>query len=226
MVDAVRRRAEPWWLLVILVFPTFGALAYFLVVKVHDFDLGPLRRALGAERRPKLEELSYRAIETPSVANKLAYAEALAFDARYAEASEQYRDVLRRDSDNKKALHGLSRCLLGLDKPAEACEHLQRLLEADNQYADYGAALDYAEALWQSGQTEETIELLQGLVGVSSRINHRLALAHYLTRKGSVGAARDMLEHALRDYEHSPAFVKRRDRKWAERGEKMLRELA
>jgi hypothetical protein len=202
-----------------------GALIYFLAVKSHDYNFGRFRRALAGERRSSLGELSYRAQETPSVANKLAYAEALQGAARYGEASEEYRDVLHRDPSNRHALHGAGCCLLGLGKPEAACEPLQKLLEADNSWADYGAALDYADALWQSGRHDDTIELLRGLVAASSRINHRVALAHYLIQADRQGPARDVLDQALRDYEHSPTFVKRRDRKWADRAEKMLRDL-
>jgi len=230
LVDAVRRRAEPWWFVVILMFMPLGlllplgALVYFMAVKSRDYDFGRFR-ALAGDRRSSIGELSYRAQETPSVANKLAYAEALQVAARYGEASDEYRDVLRRDPTNRHALHGVGCCLLGLGKPEAACEALQKLLEADNAWADFGAALDYADALWQAGRQDDAIELLRGLVAVSNRINHRVALAHYLIQAERAGPARDVLDQALRDYEHSPTFVKRRDRKWAERAEKMLRDL-
>jgi hypothetical protein len=225
LIDAARRRAEFWWFLVIIFLP-LGGLVYFFVVKLQDYDLSGFRRAFSGGAGPaSITKLSYRAQETPSVTNKLALADALSGAERYGEAADVYREVLRTDRDNKQSLHGLSRSLIGAGKSPEACEHLQRLLELDNSFADYGAALDYAEALWQSGQREDAIELLQGLVGVSSRINHRVALAHYLGQAERRGPARDVLDQALRDYEHSPAFVKRRDQKWAERAAKMLREL-
>jgi len=225
LIDAARRRAEFWWFLVIVFLP-LGGLVYFVIVKLQDYDLSGLRRAFSGGTGPaSITKLSYRAQETPSISNKLALAEALSGVERYGEAADVYREVLRTDRDNKQSLHGLARSLLGAGKSTDACEHLQRLLEMDNSYGDYGAALDYAEALWQSGQRDDAIDLLQGLVGISSRINHRVALAHYLIQAGRSAPARDALDLALRDYEHSPAFVKNRDKKWAERASKMLREL-
>jgi hypothetical protein len=61
---------------------------------------------------------------------------------------------------------------------------------------------------------------------VSSRINHRVALGHYLSLSERKDEAKGVLELALRDHEHSPAFVKKRDHKWAARAEKMMRELS
>ena len=225
IVDAIRRRAEFWWLLIIIFVP-FGAVVYFFMVKLQDYDLGRLKRALSGAPSGSLSELAYRAQETPSVSNKLALGEALSSAERYVEASDVYKEILRKDDANKQALHGLSRSLLGAGRAADACEHFQRLLEMDNSYADYSAALDYAEALWQSGQKDDAIELLTGLVRVNSRINHRVALGHYLSLSERKGEARDVLELALRDHEHSPAFVKKRDHKWAARAEKMMRELS
>jgi hypothetical protein len=226
VVDAIRRRAEFWWFLVIILFGPLGALAYFFIVKLEDFDGGGLRRAFSGAPSGSLSELAYRAQETPSIANKLAFADALAGAERYSEASDVYRDVLRKDDVNKQALHGLARSLLGAGKPGDACEPLHRLLEMENSFADYSAALDYAEALWQSGQKEDALEVLNGLVSVSSRINHRVALGHYLSLSDRKGEARDVLELALRDHAHSPDFIKRRDKKWAVRAEQMMRELS
>ena len=225
IVDAFRRRAEFWWFLIIILFGPLGALIYFLMVKLQDYDVGRLKRALSGGPAGSLSELAYRAQETPSVSNKLAFGDALAQAERYGEASDVYREILRKDEANKQALHGIARSLLGAGRAAEACEHFQRLLEMDNSYADYSAALDYGEALWQSGQKEDAIELLTGLVRASSRINHRVALGHYLMLSERKGEAKDVLELALRDHEHSPAFVKKRDQKWAARAEKMVREL-
>jgi len=224
IVDAIRRRAEFWWFLIIIFVP-LGAFVYFFMVKFQDYSTGGLRRAFSGAPSGSLSELQYRAEETPSVANKLAFADALAGAERYGEASDVYREVLRKDEANKQALHGLARSLLGAGKAAEACEHFFRLLEMDNAFADYSAALDYAEALWQSGQKEDAIEVLTGLVQVSSRINHRVALGHYLTLNERKSEAKDVLTLALRDHEHSPEFIKRRDKKWAARAEQMLREL-
>jgi hypothetical protein len=226
VVDAIKRRADFWWFAIIILFGPLGALVYFLMVKLQDYDVGRLTRALSGGPSGSLSELAYRAQETPSVSNKLALGDALAKAERYAEASDVYREILRKDDVNKQALHGIARSLLGAGRAGEACEYFQRLLEMDNSYADYSAALDYAEALWQSGKKEDAVELLNGLVRVSARINHRVALGHYLMLSERKGEARDVLTLALRDHEHSPAFVKKRDQKWAARAEKMIRELS
>jgi hypothetical protein len=223
IVDAVRRRAEFYWFLIILFVP-LGSLVYFFMVKIHDFGFVKQRLTAGQRDAP-LHELRRRAIETPSVQNKLLLANRLEADREYLDGAALFREILRQDANNKQALHGLARCLLGLNRPREAAEELAKLMELDSGFRDYSAALDYAEALWQSDQKEDAVGLLRGLVGVAPRMNHRVALAHYVSLLEGPTAARTELDQALSDYEQSPAYVKNRDKKWAERAHKMLREL-
>lgn len=222
IVDAVRRRAEFYWFLIILFVP-LGSLVYFFVVKLRDNP--GTRPSLPNSRPPALGELRYRAEQTPSFYNKLALADGLEAHEQYAEGIILYREILRQDADNKQALHGLARCLLGSGQPRQATEELAKLMEIDSGFRDYTAALDYAEALWQSGDREDAVGLLRGLVGVAPRINHRVALAHYLSQLEGPTPAREQLDQALSEYDHSPDFVKRRDKKWATRAHKLRREL-
>ncbi|HEY4103674.1 MAG TPA: tetratricopeptide repeat protein [Polyangiaceae bacterium] len=226
LVDAIRRRPPFYWYLVIFFVP-FGDFIYFVMVKMPNTKPA-VRGSTEPEilaRGPTLSELELRAKETPSELNKLAYADALANEQRWGEAVDRYRDVLRIARDSKEALHGLARCLLALTRPTEAVEELAHLMELDPAFRDYSAALDYAEALWQSGQQEDAIGLLTGLVGVSKRINHRMALAHYLKERGDSATAKNELNQALRDFASQPDFVQRRDRRWADRARKLLAEM-
>lgn len=225
IVDAVRRRAQFYWFLIIVFLP-FGSLVYFFMVKLRDVRGTPaLTPKPQAPARASLPELRQLALEIPSFHNRINLADALEEQEMYVEAEPLYRQILAREPENKPALHGLARCLLGLGRPAEACEKLAELMNQDSGFRDYSAALDYAEALWQSNQGQDAVDLLRGLVRVSSRVNHRVALAHYLSLHSGPEAARAELEAALREYQDLPAFAQKRDRKWADRAQKMLREL-
>ena len=224
IVDAVRRRAEFYWYLIIVFLP-FGSLVYFFMVKLRDARGAPPALPNPKPARPALPELRQLALEIPSFQNRINLADALEEQEQYVEAEPLYRQILAREPESKPALHGLARCLLGLGRPAEACEKLAELMALDSGFRDYSAALDYAEALWQSNQGQDAVDLLRGLVRVSSRVNHRVALAHYLSLHSGPAAAREELEAALREYQDLPAFAQKRDRKWADRAQKMLREL-
>lgn len=224
LVDAIRRRAPFFWYFLFLL--PFGTIIYFVMIKLPELNgRRPAAAPTFISRGPALEDLGEQARQIPSELNKLAYADALLHAQRYSEAVGRYRDVLRLSGDSKEALHGLARALLSMDRPLEAIDELARLMELDPAFRDYSAALDYAEALWQAKQHEDAIGLLTGLVSVSKRINHRMALAHYLKEQGDSATARSELDQALREFASSPDFVQRRDQRWAERARKLLAEL-
>jgi hypothetical protein len=224
LVDAIRRRVPFYWYLLLLM--PIGAILYFAMIKLPEMNgKRPAAPSAFAVRGPSIEELGELARQTPSELNKLAFADALLAAQRYPEAVGRYRDVLRQSSESREALHGLARALMSMNRPLEAIEELARLMELDPAYRDYSAALDYAEALWQGGQHEDAIGLLTGLVSVSKRINHRMALAHYLKEQGDKTTARSELDQALADFASSPDFVKKRDQRWADRARKLLAEL-
>ncbi len=223
IVDAIRRRADYYWYLIILfLFPPVGSLIYFALVKVKDWKVA---RALPGAGQKNIARLRSKLAETPSIANKLELADALESAERFEEAEPIFREVLSQDPDNLQSLHGLARCAMSDGRFGEAVEHFEKLLEQDNAYRDYSAALDYAEALWQNGQRDDTIEVLEALVGVSTRVNHHVALAHYLREDGREARARQVLERGLANWETSPDFVQRRDEKWARKARKMLAEV-
>src|SRR5262245_47522683 len=75
LVDAYRRGAESFWFWVILLVPVLGAWAYFFAVKIGDFR--GLRAVPLFQRRVSLDELRFRAEQTPTLATRLALAERL-----------------------------------------------------------------------------------------------------------------------------------------------------
>jgi hypothetical protein len=223
LVDAIRRRSPFYWNLLIFLLP-LAAIFYFFLVKLPELTGRKPAPAL-APTGPTLEEMAELARQTPSELNKLAYADRLSELSRFPEAIGRYRDVLRQNRESKQALHGLARAFLNLGRPLEAVEELAALMELEPEFRDYSAALDYAEALWQAGQQEDTIGLLTGLVSVTKRINHRLALAHYSKERGDSITARNELDLALREFASLPEPMRKREQRWADRARKQLAEL-
>lgn len=233
LFDALRRRLPFYWYLIILFVP-FGAFIYLGLLALNHYGVFKLPELNGQKpplptvtptSSPSLEEVAELAQQTPSELNKLAFADKLAELKRFPEAVGRYREVLRQSKDSREALHGLARALLSMGRPLEAIEELALLMEIDPAFRDYSAALDYAEALWQAGMQDDAIGLLTGLVSESKRINHRMALAHYLKERGDSVTARSELDQALREFAAQPEFVQRRDQRWADRARKLLAEL-
>lgn len=225
LVDAVQRRADRYWYLVM--FLPFGPLVYFFMVKVHDPQLRGLRAFFAAFGKPKvtLDFLRHQAAETPSLANKLALAQGL-FDARiYPEAAVGFEQVLQSDNENKDALYGLALCRLEHEDYAGAVAPLEALIDVKPSYREYAAYPRLAYVLQRTNQLDGALALLAELVRKAPRVTHRLIYARYLRDAEQPDKAREQLELALREHEHAPRYQQKQERTAARNARTLLSEL-
>lgn len=222
LVDAMRRHVENYWYFIIALLP-LGDWAYFIVYKFPE-----LRRKVGGIRfyRPdSIEALSYAVKTTPSVGNRLRFAEGL-FDAGLrAEALEQFEAVLRTHPKDPRTLYGLAMTLKSDGRLQAAAERFEQLLECSPAHDDYVPMLELADTQKQLQNFDEALTTLEQLVRRSPRVKHSLALAEHLVDMGRVNEAKEHLDVALRDFEHAPDFVRRRERSFVGSAKSLRRHL-
>lgn len=217
LVDASRRRVDWFWYLVALLTPFI----YFLMVKLPNNPAIRSPDSLAPENTTPR-----RRFPSGSFAPNLDRADQLEEIERYDEAVPMYQEALEIDPGNLRALHGMARCELGLGRPRLAVSLLEKVLNTDREYGNFAAALDYADALWMSGQKQDTLELLDGLVHATGRLNHRLAYAYYLAANGDLTKARTEAERVIQEHSALPATQQPKDQHWRERAEQMLAQWA
>ena len=232
VIDALRRRAPYYWFLVMLAFPTVGAVAYLVIVKLRQ-DYGRSRRGALDKLEPEvLQELATHLERLPSNQARLELGGVLETREQYRDAAQVFGQILHAEGgitqgtpDAMSAAHGLARCKLSLGEPSVALDLLAEVLDIDREFANYRAVLDCAEALHASGKTADAAQMLEGLATLTGRINHRVALAHFLELNGQASDASDVLQQALADYAKLPRTAQRRDKRWADRAAQKLAEL-
>lgn len=222
VVDSIRRGKSLAWVVVILMIRPFGGLIYLVWLKVSE---SPRGRVLLGRAQPSLASAVGNSSSGPSEPS-LDVADQLEEQLRFNEAAALYRQVAGQDASSARALHGLARCLVELHQPVEALQKYEALMAVDPRFRNYSAALEYAEALQRSGRSTDAIELLEGLVQETGRLNHRLALAHYCQVAGQTARARSVLSEALAAYDSSPAPEQEANRHWQKRIADMLEQLA
>jgi hypothetical protein len=219
--DAIRRRAGWFWYLVILVAP-LGPVIYFVLVKLPNIATG--RSTPGAMDGRGSSAVPSNRLSSGFLTPSLDHADQLEQAERYDEAVPIYQDALASDPSDLQALHGLARCELGLGHPRVAVSLLEQVLNSNREYRNYGAALDYADALWLAGQKQDALELLEGLVNTTVRVNHRLAYAHYLAQSGDLARAKSEVQRAIDQHTQMSAAEQLRDQRWIERANQMIAE--
>ncbi len=224
VIDAIRRGAAYYWYPVIMM--PFGEWIYFFTIKIHDpeFDWARELYKKLTTKKVTLEERHFRARQSPSFAHKVELAQALYDTQAYREAAGVFTEAIEMDADSREALYGLALAHSALGEYQEAIELFTELIEIDPALRDYAVYSDLAHALTQSGRLKDTHELLEGLVTRSPRLSHRVLHAHYLLTDDMKQEAREQLEAGLREYDHAPKYVKRKNRPWARRAKLMLKQ--
>ncbi len=222
VVDAVRRGAAYYWYPIIMM--PFGEWVYFFTIKIHDPEFDGARELCRklTTKRVTLEERRHRARQSPSFTHKVELAQALHDTGTHGEAAEIFTEALEMDADSREALYGLALARSALRDYEEATLHFTSVIELDPSFRDYAAYSDLAHALAESGRLKQAHELLEGLVIKSPRLAHRVLYAHYLLAGEMKDEAREQLEAGLREYNHAPKYVKRKNRAWAQRAKRML----
>jgi len=227
LIDALRRSAPMYWVLILIVFFPVGSFVYFFAVKFKDYK--PLQEKLFARVMPRptlsVDALMARYEASPTQANQLALAAAFYDGEQLDQAASLFHDVLERQPAQPDALWGLARVRRSQGSQAESLRLYERLIENDPRHGELAAALEYAEALWDAGQTKRCLEILEDIASESKRLNHRLAYAHYLVQSGDKAKAKNVLQRALHDHEVNPSWLKQKERQWANAAAELLKKL-
>ncbi len=238
VADCLRRYSGGWriaWIAFIILLRPFplGAALYLVLLLITDRTAkgDPALRGKPGEsgipsglRSPGQLLSNVTAIRGGDPALDLA--DQMEAQERYGEASLIYRRSLEQKGDTPRALHGLARCLAELGEAREAMDRFATLMEIEPRYRNYTAALEYAEVLHRAGHNDDAVGLMEGLAQETSRINHQVALAHYLELGGKKERARETLRRALAQYEEAPEPEQIAARQWHRRIVDKLEDLS
>lgn len=226
LVDAYRRKAESYWLWIIVGVPG-GSLAYFFMVKLRDRGMQHLGRQLltSFRRPPSLDVLRRKREGSPSFANRLTLAQGLTDAGQYAEAREHFLALQGERPQDYDALFGLGVCELELGRGEQAAEVLSKLVELAPTYREYAAWPELSQALRRLGRTDESLELMEQLVRRAPRLSHQVYLAQHLRWAGRGSEARALLERGLREYDEAARHVRRDYRAAAREARRLLSEI-
>ncbi len=221
LIDAYRRQADPMWWWILLMSGGLGAWVYFFVVKLPDFAGGRFPRF--GPRPPSLDELRYRAEQTPTLTSRLEYAQGLIDRGQHAEALAPLEAALKQEPEHGQVLYALALCHTEQGHPDRALPLLDAVLRRDRGWGDYSAFRLKVAARAQGGDSPGALEAARELSRLSPTMQHRCLLAERLIAEGLVDEAREFLDESLEAHRFAPGPVRRRDRRWANRARQLRR---
>jgi hypothetical protein len=224
LVDAYQRRAEQFWLWIILIFQPIGAWAYFVAVKLPTLRITRRVGSMKPVWQPKLslEELRYRVERAPTVVNRLALAERLMEKKLHAEAIPHLETILQMEETYCQAMHDLAVCHLECNHPEQALPMLQRLMHRDPRWSDYRA---WHTLIAVHDSLDKPAEALQTCRDLEKRVptwENKCALAERLLDNGHRNEAAQLLIQTLEDHRFAPLQKRIRNWSWARHAQKLL----
>jgi hypothetical protein len=205
-----------FWYWIILIIQPIGAWAYFFIYKLPDFRGRAAGNLAGLfQRRTSLEELRYRAEQTPTLANHLALGERLVEAKEYAEAVPHLETVVEREPGHCHALFALATCHMRLGCADQAAPILEKLIARDRWWSNYAAWRLLVEAKSQLGDKGAALETCRQLARLAPTLENRCLLAEHLLEQGQTDEARTLLQQSLDEHRFAPGPIRRRNRHWA-----------
>lgn len=222
-IDAIRRQ-EWMWAVFIFLFPFLNAILYYFLVYRQSPSATRGFELPGAQRRQRIKELEDQIHHLDKAHHHSQLGDIYFQQGNLAKAEACYRAALERDATDLDTRAHLGQCLLRQGRTAEALPLLEAAC-AENPQHDYGHTLmALAEAYGASGRKPEAIAAWQRVLADHSYARARVQLAQLLLEQGQPAPAVDLLQETIADDAHAPAFQRRRERVWVQRGRRLLKQ--
>jgi hypothetical protein len=224
VVDAFRR-GEGYWPWVILFVPLLGAWGYFFLNVLPRWTGGRGWSLPALRRRPSLDELHFRAEQSPTLANHLDLAERLVEKKDYAEAVPHLDEVLSREPEHCRATFLLAKCHAGQGQLDKAIAGLEKITVRERYWSNYGAWYLLIELRQKSGDAAGAAESCRELARIVPTLRHQCLLAERLLDADQPDEARQVLEGALREHQYAPGNIRWRNWRWASQARRLLKQI-
>jgi hypothetical protein len=233
IAHCLRTGRNALWIVVIVLLPPLGWLAYAIVELLPGLFSGAgTARAVGSMRRaldPGADIRRYEAEMQRSgdVASRQHYADALIAHGRASEAIAVYRQALTGlyESD-PNLLWGLARAQFATGAAAEARATLETLRTQNPQFPSPEAHLLYARALEAEGNPARALTEYAAVMRTFAGAEAPLRYAQLLRATGQSGEAQRVLKELLDNARVAPRYYRRVQRQWLVMAEHELSALS
>ena len=224
IIHFIRRRPDNYWLWIILIGGSLGAIVYILVEVLPDAGL--LRHSVQAfPRRRRIRELEAAILDNPSAGNYEELADLYLEQGNYRRARECYDRAIsaRTDSPDPFYRRGLAEIELGDFSAAKP--DLEHVIEKDRSYDFHRAAGLLAHVYAKTGEAEKAGTLFRQTVELSTLSETYLNYANFLAAQGRSAEAREWTKRILDKKPTLPGYLRRRERPWFRRAKGLLKQL-
>ncbi len=233
-MDCIQRREHFVWIIIIILLPPIGAVAYFFAIKNRAGSIAT-SKATGGSIIPfgKSEKKEVETDETLQLKELIAkyqkayhyeklgqaYVEQNNFDSAIA----NFEEAIQRDPEMLEARYGLAKCLHGLQRYDEAASVLEKLTTLDKKY-DYGNAIfGLAECYRLAENDEKALATYGEVINSFHFFKAYYYYARLLDKNGKKQEAIDYMKSIVGSSKDLPEYKLEKERFWIDEAYKYLR---
>ena len=226
LVDAIRREAWIWAVLIFLFSPIFALIYFVMVYRAAFATVGASGGVASPEpSQERIEDLRARIQDLDKAHLHAQLGDIYADDGDLKKAEECYRAAYERDQEDPDIQARLGRCLAQQNRHSEAKPWLAAVCREKPKH-EYGhTMMALAETLEAIGEPEAALRTWQTVLQSHSYDRARVRLAELQIRQGDRQRAKELLNEVIADNAELPEFAQDREREWVDRAHKRLREL-
>jgi len=231
-MDCIQRREHFVWIIIIILLPPVGAVAYFFAIK-NRANSGASTAGGTIIPFGKLEKKEIETEETLQLKELIGkYQKAYHYEKlgqvyveqnKYESAIANFEEAIQRDPEMLEARYGLAKCLHGLERYDEASTVLEKLTSLDKKY-DYGNAIFGLAECYRLGGNDEKALVAYG--DVINSFHFFKAYYHYarlLDKNGKKQEAIDNMKSIVGSAKDLPDYKLEKERFWIDEAYKYLR---
>ena len=224
IVHWAKRGRDRFWIWIIIIGGVVGALAYFIVEGMPDFD--ELKRSFkGPQRRKRIAALRAMIRDNPSAGNYEQLGELLIQEKKWREAREAFDKALAQRTDLLDTFYWRGVAAFELGDDAAAIPDLQRVVQTNPKYDYLRAQCLLAQSLARSGDTALAETAFEKLINSTTAAESVVAAAEFFFEQGQHAKAGDLAEAVLARRATMPSYQQRRDRPFLRRARKLERRV-
>lgn len=221
IVHVVRTGRPKFWLVVIMLLPVAGALAYVVAEVLPEMRRSRAAQQLAAEAtRIIAPDRDYQLLldevrHVPTANNKRLLAEEMIRRGQFADAVKVYDSALTPPHhEDPMLLMGMAHAQFLQGSASDAVASLDRLQQVNPGYQSHSGHLLYARALESAGRTGEALAEYAALASIFPGEEARCRYALLLKGQGDVARAREIFSTVLSAVEHGGKHYRAAQKEW------------
>jgi len=221
IVHVFKTGRSRYWILVLVLMPIIGGVAYLLIELLPEFSdsitgqraVRNLKQTLNPGADLRQHEAAFK--QSPNVDNSRRYAEALLDSGDSEKAEEIINEALQGLFTTEPTLLLLmARLQFEKERTAEAVKTLELLQAQNPDFRSAEGHLLYARALEAEGRIDDAVREYSAVSGYFPGVEARYRLALCLEVAGKTEASRSEFESILNDAKLAPPHFRKSQKTW------------